>query len=76
LLPHSAEKIVVDVEVDADGQVVKEKLIKGLGTRLDQIVLETVRTWRFHPATVNGKAVPTEAELIFPFNQDYPIAVS
>lgn len=76
LLPVSAQKIVVDVEVDASGQVVKEKLVKGLGTRLDQIVLETVRTWRFHPATVNGKAVPTEAELIFPFNLDYPIAVS
>lgn len=76
LLPSSAQKIVVDVEVDAAGLVVKEKLVKGLGTRLDQIVLETVRTWRFHPATVNGKAVPTEAELIFPFNQDYPIAVS
>lgn len=76
LLPSSAEKIVVDVQVDASGQVVGEKLIKGLGNRLDQIVLDTVRTWRFQPATVNGKAVPTEAELIFPFNQDYPIAMS
>ena len=76
LLPNSPEKVVVDVQVDASGQVVSEKLVKGLGTRLDQIVLDTVRTWRFHPATVNGKAVPTEAELIFPFNQDYPIAIS
>lgn len=76
LLPSSPEKIVVDVEVDAAGQVVTEKLVKGLGTKLDQIVLETVKTWRFQPATVNGKAVPTEAELIFPFNLDYPIATS
>lgn len=76
LLPHLPEKIVVDVDVDASGQVVSEKLVKGLGTRLDQIVLETVRTWRFQPATINGKAVATEAELIFPFNQDYPIAES
>lgn len=76
LLPRTEQKIVVDVDVDASGQVVKEKLVKGLGTRLDQIVLETVRTWRFQPATINGKPVPTEAELIFPFNQDYPIAVS
>ncbi len=76
LLPTSEQKVVVDVEVDALGQVVSEKLVKGSGTKLDQIVLETVKTWRFQPATVNGKAVPTEAELIFPFNQDYPIAVS
>ncbi|HEY2469560.1 MAG TPA: TonB family protein [Terracidiphilus sp.] len=76
LLPSSPQKIVVDVNVDASGQVVSMKLVKGLGTQLDRIVLDTVRTWRFHPATVNGKAVPTEAELIFPFTQDYPIAVS
>jgi TonB family protein len=76
LLPATAEKIVVDVDVDAAGQVVSERLIKGLGTKLDQIVLATVKTWRFQPAMVNGKAVPTEAELIFPFNLDYPIARS
>lgn len=74
LLPNPADKIVVDVQVDAAGMVVGAKLVKGFGTRLDQIVMDTVRTWRFQPATINGKAVPTEAELIFPFNLDYPIA--
>jgi TonB family protein len=76
LLPASPDKIVVDVELDASGQVIGEKLVKGMGSQLDRIVLDTVRTWRFQPATVNGKPVPTEAELIFPFNQDYPIAAS
>lgn len=76
LLPSSEQKIVVDVSVDAFGQVVSENLVKGMGTVLDKIVLETVRTWRFQPATLNGKPVATEAELIFPFNQDYPIANS
>lgn len=76
LLPATEQKVVVDVDVDAQGLVVSEKLVKGSGTPLDQIVLATVKTWRFQPATVNGKAVPTEAELIFPFNRDYPIALS
>ncbi len=76
LLPSSEQKIVVDVSVDAYGQVVSESLVKGMGTVLDKIVLETVRTWRFQPATINGKPVATEAELIFPFNLDYPIANS
>ena len=76
LLPSSEQKIVVDVSVDAFGQVVSANLVKGLGNRLDKIVLETVRTWRFQPATLNGKPVATEAELIFPFNLDYPIADS
>ncbi len=59
LLPSSEQKIVVDVSVDAFGQVVSENLVKGLGNKLDKIVLETVRTWRFQPATLNGKAVAT-----------------
>ena len=76
LLPSSEQRIVVDVSVDAFGQVVSESLVKGVGNRLDKIVLETVKTWRFQPATLNGKPVATEAELIFPFNLDYPITIS
>ena len=76
LLPSSEQKIVVDVSVDAFGQVISENLVKGMGTPLDKIVLETVKTWRFQPATINGKPVATEAELIFPFNLDYPITNS
>jgi TonB family protein len=76
LLPSEEEKIVVDVDVNEAGDVVSEKLTRGLGNQLDQLVLDIVKTWRFHPATVNGKPVATEAELIFPFNQSYPITVS
>jgi TonB family protein len=76
LLPDSEKKIVVDVNVDAAGQVVSESLVKGIGNRLDQIVLDIVKSWRFQPATVDGKPVPTQAELIFPFNPDYPITDS
>ncbi len=73
LLPADEEKIVVDVKVDEEGAVVSEALVRGLGNRLDQIVLDTVKTWRFQPATVNGKPVPTEAEIVFPFDQQYPV---
>ncbi len=73
LLPAAEKKIVVDVKVDQAGTVVSETLVKGLGNRLDQIVLDTVRTWRFQPATVNGKPVETEAEIVFPFDSKYPV---
>lgn len=73
LLPTTEEKIVVDVKVDESGAVVSEALVKGMGNILDQIVLDTVKTWRFEPAKLNGKAVATEAELIFPFDLKYPI---
>jgi len=76
LLPATEKKIVVDVTLDAQGLVLSETLVQGMGNRLDQIVLDIARTWRFQPATVNGKAVPSEAELIFPFNSSYPITDS
>jgi Gram-negative bacterial TonB protein C-terminal len=76
LLPLVENKIVVDVHVDVLGAVVGETLVKGMGNQLDRIVLDTVKSWRFQPATINGKPVPTDAELIFPFNRDYPITVS
>jgi protein TonB len=76
LLPSSEQKIVVAVDVDALGQVVSEKLVRGMGNELDGMVLAIVKTWRFHPATVDGKPVASEAEVIFPFNPSYPISNS
>jgi TonB family protein len=73
LLPLAERHIVVDVNVSEAGEVTGETLVTGMGTALDQIVLDTVKTWRFHPATVNGNPVASEAELIFPFNPSYPI---
>jgi outer membrane biosynthesis protein TonB len=64
------------VKLDAFGTVVAESLVNGLGNKLDQIVLDTVKTWKFHPATINGRPVPSEAELIFPFNPNYPIGAT
>ena len=76
LLPASSQQVVVDVKVSANGDVLEATLVKGIGNGLDQIVLDTVKSWRFHPATLNGTPVATEAELIFPFNQGYPTTPS
>jgi len=76
LLPATEQKIVVDVDLDAGGLVTRETLVKGMGNQLDQIVLNVVRTWRFQPATVNGKPVPSQDELIFPFDPSYPLTDS
>jgi TonB family protein len=76
LLPRSNQEVVVDVKVSAAGDVLEVTLVKGIGNGLDQIVLDTVKSWRFHPATINGNPVATEAELVFPFNLNYPMAPS
>lgn len=73
LLPSSDRQVVVDVKLSAAGEVLSENLVTSMGNALDQIVLDTVKTWRFQPATVNGRPVPSEAEVIFTFNAKYPI---
>lgn len=71
LLPAVERKIIVNVSISPLGDVTGETLVQGLGNPLDQIVLDTVRTWRFHPATLNGTAVASADQLVFPFNRDY-----
>jgi TonB family protein len=71
LLPAAQRNVIVEVDIDALGDVTDERLVSGLGNALDQIVLATVRAWRFRPATVNGTAVASVEDLVFPFNHDW-----
>jgi len=50
--------VVTEVVVDASGNVADVKLVKSVGEGLDESATETIRTWKFEPATKNGKAVP------------------
>lgn len=71
LLPAVKQNVVVDVKISAMGDVTDEKLVRGLGNGLDAIVLATVKNWRFHPATLNGTAVASAQELVFPFDKEW-----
>ena len=76
LLPPSDRKIVLDVKLNAAGEVIGETLVMRMGNALDQLALNAVKTWRFQPATVNGQAVASEAEVIFTFGPHYPVTGS
>ena len=71
LLPAAEKKIIVNVSISAVGDVTDEQLVQGLGNNLDQIVLATVKSWRFHPASLNGTAVASVEQLVFPFNRQF-----
>jgi len=72
LLPAKEQKVIVDVQISAMGDVIDAKLVQGLGNNVDQIVLDTVKGWRFHPATLNGTAIASMEELVFPFSRNAP----
>jgi TonB family protein len=70
LLPAKEQDVVVDVAISALGDVTDEKLVHGLGNGLDQVVLDTVKGWRFHPATLNGTPVASMEEIVIPLSHD------
>jgi TonB family protein len=53
-------KIKVSFIVGTDGRVHSPLILESSGTTEDHAILNTVRAWRYRPATCNG--VPTETE--------------
>jgi protein TonB len=60
--------VVVDVEIDDTGHVAKVHARRGMGAKIDDMVVATVEHWIFHPALQNGHAVRSERELRFHFD--------
>ena len=58
--PKSDTKIKVSFIIGTDGRVHSPFILESAGSTEDRVVLNTVRAWRYRPATCNG--VPTEAE--------------
>jgi TonB family protein len=54
---------VLNVEVNAAGQVTNVHVFRSLGLGLDQKAIEAVRQWRFRPGMKNGRPVTTQAQL-------------
>ncbi len=49
--------VLLQVIVDQEGNVTDPKVVRPLFPSVDQRALETVRTWKFQPATRDGKPV-------------------
>ncbi len=51
------------IVVSADGRVTSVEVTHGLGLGLDERAIETVKAWRFRPATMDGKPIPSKASV-------------
>ena len=60
-------EVVVEVTIDAQGNVIETKLIKSIGYGVEDKVLETVRRWRYRPATRDGVAIPEKHDVHYSF---------
>jgi protein TonB len=50
--------VILEAVVDADGTVRNVKVLKGLPMGLDKSAVDTVLTWRYEPARIEGRPVP------------------
>ena len=59
--------VIVEITIDAQGIVVEEKLLQGLGHGVDERVIAVLRDQRYRPATRNGVAIPSKRDVHFHF---------
>lgn len=50
--------VILEAVVDAEGTVRNVKVLKGLPMGLDKSAVDAVMTWRYQPATMEGRPVP------------------
>ena len=59
---------VVEFTIRADGAVEKERIVQGSGSAvLDDAAIEAVRSWKYRPATLTGRAVASLQRVRFVF---------
>jgi TonB family protein len=59
--------VIVEVTIDASGNVIETKLLRSVGYGIDERVLDTVRGWRFRPATRDGVAIASKQDVLYHF---------
>jgi protein TonB len=60
--------VILQAVIDALGNVSRIEVVKGLPEGLEESAVETVRTWKYKPATHEGKAVPVYMNLTITFS--------
>jgi TonB family protein len=59
--------VVVEVAISDKGDVVETRVLKSLGFGLDDVIVDTLRHWRYQPAKVDGRAVASKHDVYFHF---------
>ena len=59
--------VIVEVTIDEQGNVVKTVVLQTVGYGLDVMVVDTLKQWRFSPATIDGVKVASRQDVHFHF---------
>ena len=64
--------VVLAVSIDAAGEIQHVKVIKGSGGGFESSALQAIKEWKFKPAMLEGKPIPSVVPVAFSFS--WPIA--
>jgi TonB family protein len=59
--------VVVEVTIDARGNIVEKRILQRIGYGIDEKVLAALEGWRFTPATQDGVPIPSQHDIHFHF---------
>ncbi len=59
--------VIVEVTIDEKGNVIGTRVLQTVGFGLEQVIVETLRQWRYIPAKVDGISVASREDVHFHF---------
>jgi len=62
-----AGDVVIEVTIDAQGNVVETKIVQAIGHGIDEKIEATLRRWHYQPATLDGTPVASHHDVHFHF---------
>ena len=67
LPPGVTGDVIVEVTIDAAGNITSKKVLQSIGYGIDEKVLAVLQNWRFAPATILGRPVASRQDVHFHF---------
>ena len=67
LPPNVQGDVVVEVTIDARGNIVEKRILQRIGYGIDEKVLAALEGWRFTPATQDGVPISSQHDIHFHF---------
>lgn len=59
--------VVIEVTIDAQGNVIETKIVQAIGHGIDEKIEATLRRWHYQPATLDGTPVASHHDVHFHF---------
>lgn len=67
-IPSGIEgNVIVEITIDTQGNVTETRVLQGLGHGIEEKCVAAVRNWRFRPAMMDGRPIPSQQDVYFHF---------